>query len=267
MSPVGRFRAGATLTRGQVDPYRRVWLATNADALRGGPADGPLWVVLGDSAAQGVGASDPSHGWVGQVRRRLEARDGHPWRVVNLSVSGARAHDVLDEQLPALRRLRQPIDLVVCAIGGNDMYRSTSRQIRDRFTRLVRSLPVPGELGAGQRTILTTLPQGLARRRAGVANTIVRTLAPARGIEVADLWATTGPPWQGKYAEDHFHPNDVGYGHWADAISPVVLAPHPPGPGQTSDGGERRGEFAPPVLWSGHVRRPGQDQRPRRKGW
>ena len=30
-------------------------------------ADGPLWVVLGDSTAQGLGASSPLHGYVGQV--------------------------------------------------------------------------------------------------------------------------------------------------------------------------------------------------------
>lgn len=211
--------AGVKVTSGQVDPYRRRWMAANAAALE---ADGPLWVVLGDSAAQGVGASSPFKGWVGQVRQRLEAHDGHPWRVVNLSVSGARAHDVLDEQLPALWRIGQPIDLVVCAIGGNDMYRSTSWQVRERFTRLVGVLPAPGALGDGQRTVLTTLPQGLGRRRAAIANDIVRTHAPRRGIEVADLWATTGPPWQGKYAEDMFHPNDIGYGHWADAIFPAL---------------------------------------------
>lgn len=224
LNPVGRWREGVGTTSGQVHGYQRRWTAANAAALAAGPDAGPLWVVLGDSAAQGVGASSPFQGWVGQVRRLLESHEGRTWRVVNLSVSGARAHDVLDEQLPALRRLGRPVDLVVCAIGGNDMYRSTSWQIRDRFTRLVTALPGPDELAPGQRTVLTTLPQGLGRRRAGIANALVRTLAPARGIEVADLWATTGPPWQGKYAEDFFHPNDVGYGHWADAIAPVVLA-------------------------------------------
>ncbi|CAN5354477.1 hypothetical protein BH23ACT9_BH23ACT9_24050 [soil metagenome] len=219
---VGQWRAGVGVTSGQVDPYRLAWRTANAEALSAGPQAGPLWVVLGDSASQGVGASTPFEGWVGQVRRRLEEADGHAWRVVNLSVSGARAHDVLDEQLPELWRLAQPVDLVVCAVGGNDMYRSTSWQIRDRFTRLVAALPAPGQLAEGQRTVMTTLPQGLGRRRAAIANQIVRTSAPARGIEVADLWATTGPPWQGKYAEDFFHPNDTGYGHWADAIAAVL---------------------------------------------
>jgi lysophospholipase L1-like esterase len=218
---VRRVREGVGITSGQVDRYRWAWEEENLRALA---ADGPLLVALGDSAAQGVGASSPFEGWVGQVRRRLEAADGRPWRALNLSVSGARAVGVLDEQLPRLRRLRPPADVVVCAVGGNDMYRSTSWQIAGAFTRLVGALPAPGELSPGQRTVLTTLPQGLGRRRAGIANRIVRELAPARGIEVADLWARTGPPWQGKYAEDMFHPNDVGYGLWADAVVEVLAA-------------------------------------------
>ncbi len=221
LNPLVRFREGVGVTSSQVDRYRAAWEEHNVQVLA---QDGPLWVVLGDSASQGIGATSPFNGWVGQILDRLETEDGRGWRVVNLSVSGARVADVLDEQLPRLYRVGQPVDLVTCAIGGNDMYRSTSWQIRERFRRLVGSLPAPGALAEASRTILTTLPQGLGRRRAGIANTIVRDLAPDRGIEVADLWATTGPPWQGRYAEDFFHPNDRGYGQWADAVMPVIMA-------------------------------------------
>lgn len=227
-SVVGRWRDGIRSTSAQVDQYRWAWEDHNASTLH---ADGPLWVVLGDSAAQGVGASSPFHGWVGQALAGLRDGSGEPWRVVNLSVSGARVHDVLDHQLPRLWRLdarlraggRPPISLVTCAVGGNDMYRSRSWQIAERFPRLLRGLPGAGQIGSGSRTIITTLPQGLARRRAELANDIIAGQAPDRGLDVADLWATTGPPWQGNYAEDFFHPNDRGYGHWVRAILPVML--------------------------------------------
>ena len=215
--------AGMRVTSAQVDPYRREWEAANRRAL---DDEGPLLAVLGDSAAQGVGAASPFDGWVGQLRRRLDTIDGHGWRVLNLSVSGARAHTVLDEQLPRLWRVGQPVDLVVCAVGGNDMYRSTAAQVRDRFTRLLRALPAPGTWHDHQRTVVTTLPQGLGRRRAGIANELVRTLGPRRGLEVADLWATTGPPWQGKYAEDMFHPNERGYADWVEAILGAIRPSH-----------------------------------------
>jgi lysophospholipase L1-like esterase len=57
-------------------------------AATGTPDDGPLWVVLGDSTAQGLGAPEPDGGYVGQTLRALDKRTGQRWRVVNLSVSG-----------------------------------------------------------------------------------------------------------------------------------------------------------------------------------
>lgn len=213
------FRDGVRITSGQVEPHRRFWAARTAESLAGGA---PLLAVLGDSAAQGVGAPDPMDGWVGQLLRRLEAADGHPWGVVNLAVSGARVRDVLDQQLPALYRIGRPIMTTIAAVGGNDMYRSSRWSIADGFSQLVRALPPPGQLGEGSRTVVTTLPQGLGRRRAAVANRIVTAVAPDRGVEVADLWATTGPPWRGNYAEDNFHPNARGYGFWVEAILPVL---------------------------------------------
>ena len=76
----------------QVPRHAAAWQAAN-DLARSG--DGPLWVVLGDSTAQAIGvARGIEHGYVARVRRLLEQRDGHPWRVANLSRSGAVVADV-----------------------------------------------------------------------------------------------------------------------------------------------------------------------------
>src|SRR4051812_35356027 len=61
------------------------------------------YVVLGDSAAQGVGASDPDKGYVGLIAKRLAAKTGKSVRVVNLSVYGAGVDDVIRKQLPLLQ--------------------------------------------------------------------------------------------------------------------------------------------------------------------
>jgi hypothetical protein len=82
----------------QARTYADFWQRQNENALTG---DGPLWVVLGDSTAQGLGASSPLHGYVGQVLNALR-RTGTPWRVLNLSRSGAQTRHVLDDQLPLL---------------------------------------------------------------------------------------------------------------------------------------------------------------------
>src|SRR5918912_210403 len=101
---------GVRRVHAQVGAYARLWDEANAAALA---ADGPLWVVLGDSTAQGIGAARYDQGYVGQLRSRL----GDEWRVLNWSRSGARTADVLETQLPRLEALDVAPALVTVAIG------------------------------------------------------------------------------------------------------------------------------------------------------
>jgi lysophospholipase L1-like esterase len=197
-----------------VAPFRAAWERSNAaDRDR----DGPLWLVLGDSTAQGIGAPTFDRGYVGQLRGRLEARDGHVWRVANASVSGARLREVKG-QLARLDTLPTRPDLVTCAAGSNDLaWRPGLRGPRRGLERLLAELP-PG-------VVVATLPRGLGRRRTEVLNGVIRTLAPARGLVVADVWAHTGPPWAGKFAADGFHPNERGYRDWTAAFAAALGLP------------------------------------------
>jgi len=77
--------------------FARHWQAHNDQVLA---QDGPLWVVLGDSTAQGLGAHSPDGGYVGQVLAELRRQTGLPWRVLNLSVSGSLTRDVLGASCP-----------------------------------------------------------------------------------------------------------------------------------------------------------------------
>jgi lysophospholipase L1-like esterase len=187
-----------------VDEYAAAWHAHNAAALSG---DGPLWVVLGDSAAQAVGASSHLSGYVGVVRARLEQRDGRPWRVVNLSRSGARTREVVDVQWPAAAGL--PADLVTAVVGGNDALHTREPAWRRDAVDLCAALP-PG-------AVVATVARGVFERKTARVNAVLRAEAAARGLRVADLWAHTGPPYRGLYF-DGFHPNDAGYLQWADAL-------------------------------------------------
>jgi len=186
----------------QVDAYALAWTEANE---RDRAATGPLWVVLGDSAAQGVGASAYDRGWVGLVRDRLTKRDGRDWRVLNLSRSGARTRDVLTEQLPLLR----DADLVTAVVGGNDAVHTRREQWSSDAAELIAQLPA----GA----VVATTARGVFERKTAVVNSQIRSQAAARGLAVADLWAHTGPPYKGLYF-DVLHPNDRGYLQWAEAV-------------------------------------------------
>src|SRR3954452_11800282 len=106
---------GVREVHAQVAAYAKEWEATNGRAIGGA---GDLWVVLGDSTAQGIGAPSFDKGYVGQLRDMLDERSPDRWRIVNLSRSGARAADVLATQLPRLEALEESPRLLTCAIGA-----------------------------------------------------------------------------------------------------------------------------------------------------
>ena len=60
-----------------------------------------LYVAIGDSAAQGIGASRPAHSYVGVIAKHL----GDTFRVTNLGISGATVRIAIDSELPAFRKL------------------------------------------------------------------------------------------------------------------------------------------------------------------
>lgn len=203
----------------QVTAHAAEWARRAEEVLATGPQGAPLWVVFGDSTAQGVGVPDVEHGYVGRVRQLLEERDGAPWRVLNLSASGAVVRDVLDTQLPRLAALLeqgwQPA-LVTAVVGGNDLRHTPQPVLLEELPQLVARLP------AG--SAVASLPRGIRQPRAEVANRLLRRLAAERGLPVVDLWSATGPPWAGKYA-DGLHPNAAGLTDWVRAFSEALHLP------------------------------------------
>jgi acyl-CoA thioesterase-1 len=229
MSVLGRvaraLHPGVRTVHAQVGRYAAEWEAANGVAVAGA---GPLWVVLGDSTAQGIGAPSWEEGYVGQLLRALNDGAERPWRVVNLSRSGARTADVIDRQLPALGQVGVAADLVTCAIGANDIVRRVPGPVLAGHLRtIIARLP--------ERAVMATLPHGLSAELTAAANRLIREEAPAAGLLVADVWSRTGPPWQGKLGPDRFHPGLLGYADWAAAFADVLgvaLLPRSPDPRQ-----------------------------------
>ncbi|MFC5263370.1 SGNH/GDSL hydrolase family protein [Kribbella qitaiheensis] len=221
-----RWFNGVAFVDVQAQTFAEFWRANNKTAVAG---EGPLWVVLGDSTAQGVGASSPLHGYVGQVMSALAARSSRPWRVLNLSRSGAQTWQVIDQQLPVLEELGLKPDLVTCGIGSNDIFatppkrlRSTLRQLVDRLPRssVMLDLPLPD----GLWTIGSLCSPYVAS-----INRTIHSAAANRGFPVAELSRHFSRPWRGQFAPDLFHPNDLGYHHQARAVlaalPPAILQP------------------------------------------
>jgi acyl-CoA thioesterase I len=217
--PFGRWADGVTAMRADCVTFAGHWQEHNERVLLD-PESGPLWVVLGDSTAQGLGAPSPEYGYVGQVLGVLRHRTGLPWRVLNLSASGSLIRDVLNYQLP---RLPASADLVTCGIGINDvLYTGPGKLFADLRALLATvpdntimlDLPVPagyaGLLGRASRPYLTRI------------NRTLHQAAAARGLPVAEVSAHFLPPWTGKFASDYFHPSQDGYRDWTRALLAVL---------------------------------------------
>lgn len=203
----------------QVVAHAAEWERRTADVLAGPRSGDPLWVVLGDSVAQGVGVASVDDGYVGRVARLLAQHDGRSWRVLNLSRSGAVVADVLEVQLPRLRALQADgwhADLVTAVVGGNDLRRTPLDRLLAQVPALVAGLP--------DGAAVATFPRGIKPARAQAANVLLRRLAAERGLPVVDLWEATAPPFRGKYA-DGLHPNEAGLTDWVAALAEALGLP------------------------------------------
>lgn len=184
-----------------------------------------IYLALGDSAAQGLGASKAERGYVGLLAGQLELQTGQHIRVINLSVSGATLQDVLNNQLPQVKNYLP--ELITVEIGANDMPNYNAKRFREQYTQIAKSLP-PG-------SVVATVPYfGTLQKRnpnAVNANQIIIELARAYHFSLVDLYSLLEQRQSPTiYAADLFHPNDRGYRIWYEAFQPAVaetlLKPH-----------------------------------------
>jgi len=187
------------------------------------PKDALVYIALGDSAAQGVGAYTASGGYVGQFAKRLAAQQNRPVQVINLSKSGAKINDVIKDQLPQLKDYRP--DVITLDIGGNDIAVFDAIKFKAEFSDLAARLPA-GTLVAdvpyfGGRTQLPFFGSGRAERSVLIANKIIADATKGRSlvaVPVHDVTKDRNGRRIWNYAPDYFHPSNLGYKAWTDAF-------------------------------------------------
>jgi acyl-CoA thioesterase I len=179
-----------------------LWLVTGL-----GAAETKTMLFFGDSLTAGYGL-DPDEAFPSLIQRKLDA-SGRAWRVVNAGLSG-------ETTAGGLRRLdwilRQPVDIFIIELGGNDGLRGidpqTSRsnleamikRIRERYPDVkvvLAGMQMPTNMGPeytrefaamypdlAQKhpiTLILNLPDGIHPTAEGhkiVAETVWRALQP-----------------------------------------------------------------------------------------
>lgn len=202
-------------TRRAINLHQETWSAHN-ERVAAAQSDAPLWIILGDSAAQAVGGDAYDGGYVGGVRRLLEARDGTPWRMYNLAVSGAKTSDVVAEQIPKLREaigvFGEPALVTAIAVGNDATFSSVDEWI-GHTQEMLPLLP--------RGTIVASSAGGWSAQRTEKFNGVLLPGADVHGLRVARFDLHIRPPFRG-LSYDGFHPNERGYQQWTNAIAAAL---------------------------------------------
>ena len=203
---------GLVLLKFSISGYARYWRQT---AHKPGTF---TYVILGDSAAQGIGATRIEYAYVNRIAAAVHDKTGKTVRMVNLSVSGAKIQDVTNKQLPQLQNYHP--DLVTLDIGSNDIGSFNESEFRAHFSKLSRQLP------AG--SFVATLPYFGGRVKSPVnvplASRIITELTAANGLRLVDLQSETQNRQSVfNYSFDYFHPSNTGHKVWSDAFIKAIL--------------------------------------------
>ncbi len=195
--------------------------------------EAPLFVyaALGDSTAEGVGASHASRSYAALVHADL-AR--YYQRIVyhNFGKAAARAHDVVTAQLE--RAIAAEPNLVTISIGANDVLgRVPLREFRADIRLLLRRLHEE----TTAVTVLTNIPdfsfapripyaiKPAVRLRIKQYNAVIAKEAAALDATVVDTFtesAVIAKRFPEAVSQDKFHPSDLGYTLWANTMLTII---------------------------------------------
>jgi acyl-CoA thioesterase I len=172
------------------------------------------YLALGDSAAQGIGASSPTRGYVGLIADKLAERTNKPVKVVNISKTGAKMNDYLTEQAPMIEGRKA--DIVTIEIGANDIAVFNADDFRSNFKKVLATLP--------DSAYVSNMPLFNSRPgstdNAKIASKIIEEeLENYPKLVFVDLQKQTSDHQSiFGFAPDLFHPNNLSYKNWADAF-------------------------------------------------
>jgi len=176
-------------------------------------------VFFGDSLTAGYGLEDPAEeAYPALIQRKIDS-ERLPWRVVNAGLSG-------ETTAAGLRRvdwiLRQPVDVFVLALGGNDGLRGlapevTAANLRAIIGRVRAINPGAAVLLAGMR-MPPNLGEDYTRRFAAVFPSV----AEAEHVQLIPF-LLEGVGGRTDYNQaDGMHPNAAGHALIAETLWPIL---------------------------------------------
>ena len=182
-------------------------------------------LIVGDSAAAGVGAIIQDDALAGQLSARLAEHHRLDWQC--WAKNGRRARNIL---ALLARNAAEPFEIVLTSIGVNDVTGLTSKRKWLEQHRLIWQMLQ--EKYSAKRIIVTglppmhlfsALPQPLRWVLGQRAKQFNRALALAATQHPGCIFLDIDFPIQPEYlATDGFHPSRLAYMHWAEQATAVI---------------------------------------------
>jgi acyl-CoA thioesterase-1 len=184
----------------------------------GALADQRVILVLGDSLSAGY-SMPLAQAWPSLLEQRL-AGNGHPYRVVNASITGDTTRGGLT-RLPRLLDLHEP-DIVVIELGGNDGLRGIGIEV----TRQNLSAMIEASQASGATVLLTgiMLPPNYGQTYTERFQAIYPDLAERYGLPLVPFLLEGVALDPALMLDDGIHPNAMAQPRLLDNVW-AVLAP------------------------------------------
>ena len=187
-----------------------------------------VYVALGDSTVEGIGASAPERTYVSRLHARL--RTLYPSATAtNLGVGGATSLDVLAGQIS--RAVELAPHLVTLSVGPNDV---TEGVPLERFEENVELILTALHRRTAAVVVVNLMPdlavtprfarseaRAAVERQAVAFNGALARRARAWGAQIVDLHGPSRaevPRRPELVASDGYHPSDAGYARWAELM-------------------------------------------------
>lgn len=182
-------------------------------------------LVVGDSAAAGVGVTNQSDALTGRLVQTLAAHYRIRWKL--LAQTGLRADEV---RALIAAEPPQPFDVVVISVGVNDI--TQGRSVRQWSNSMQQLLGLVADKYAGPRVLVTgvppmqhfrALPQPLRwylGRHSDRFNQHLELLLPHQPN--CTFLRPDFPPAGEYLARDGFHPGAPAYQRWAEVAASII---------------------------------------------
>ena len=188
--------------------------------------------VIGDSTVAGVGSPTAAESLPALIAQRVATGAGRAVRVTGHGVSGARTATIAQQLAP----IEGSIDAIVVIVGANDATHATPwptfrRDLEGLLAAAAARAPVIVLAGTPRFHRNPVIPEPLRTfvdRYSSLLRGQQRAAASATdGVRFVDLAAEASPRFLGvpeATSVDGFHPSPIGYGFWADALAPSLVA-------------------------------------------